>query len=343
MPHGTFLRFIWPSFLAMILFIALPVISVAVQSLYVEHEQVLKEVENCGPFRCETVIQVDTEATAVLNEEAPLGRFNGFGTYVNRGHLAFSEIGTLWRETESLGEFVVGVYNLPFYKALLFTLSYTVIVTPLVIIFGLLIALGVNWLPKVVKGPTIFASLMPMIITPLIGSLILFWMVDADGILGATLQIIFDDPDLSLKASAPLTWIMLIVYGVWSSTPFAFVVFYAGLQTVPQDTIESAMIDGATRWEQVRYVVVPHMMPLLVFITLMQLMDNLRVFEPIVGFSAEAKATSLSWIIYNDLSGDTKLFGSAAATSMMTVILVCILLTPVLIRTWRDFNSRSAH
>lgn len=327
----------------MILFIALPVVSVAIQSFYVEHEQVLKEVENCGPFRCETVIQVDTEATAVLNEEAPLGRFNGFGTYTNRNHLAFAEIGELWRTTDSMGDFIFGVYNLPFYKALLFTLSYTAIVTPLVITFGLMIALGVNRLPKMVKGPTIFASLMPMIITPLIGSLILFWMVDADGIIGATLQILFDDPDLSLKASASLTWIMLFVYGVWSSTPFAFVVFYAGLQTVPQDTIESAKIDGATRWQQVLYVIVPHMMPLLVFITLMQLMDNFRVLEPIVGFSADAKATSLSWIILNDLSGDTKLFGSAAATSMLTVLGVCILLTPVLIRTWRDFNSRTAH
>ena len=42
------------------------------------------------------------------------------------------------------------------------------------------------------------------------------------------------DPSLSLKASTPLTWIMLMVYGVWHSAPFAFVVFYAGLQTLPQ-------------------------------------------------------------------------------------------------------------
>ena len=74
----------------------------------------------------------------------------------------------------------------------------------------------------------------------------------------------------------------------------------------------------------------------------MQLMDNFRVFEPIVGFSAEAHATSLSWIIYNDLRGqDIKLFGSAAATSMLTIIGVAILLTPVLIRTWRQFNRKS--
>lgn len=340
MRHRTFFWFILPSLAAMLVFIALPIVSVSIQSLFVEHEQVMIEVENCTPFKCEKVLQVDTEALARLNEEAPLGRYNGLGTYVNRNHLAVDEVRGLWATSNSLSEFVFDVYNLPFYKALFFTLTYTFVVTPFVIVLGLLIALGVNRLPKITRGPTIFASLLPMIVTPLIGSLILFWMVDADGIIGATLQWLFDDDSLSLKASAPLTWIMLIVYGIWHSAPFAFIVFYAGLQTVPTETLEAAKIDGASRWQQVRYVVIPYMMPLVVFITLMQLMDNFRVFEPIVGFSASAKATSLSWIIFNDLFGDTKLFGSAAATSMMTIIGVGILLSPVLIRTWRDFNRR---
>jgi len=342
MPHKTFLWFILPSFAAMLLFIALPIVSVTIQSFFVEHEQVLKEVENCGPFKCTTVVQIDTDATAQLREEAPLGRFNGLGTYTNRSHLAFGEVSEMWRTTDSWSAFIAGVYNLPLYKAFFFTLTYTFVVTPLVLIFGLFIALGVNRLPPITKGPTIFASLLPMIVTPLIGSLILFWMVDADGILGATLQRIFDDENLSLKASAPLTWLMLIVYGVWHNTPFAFVVFYAGLQAVPHETIEAAQIDGASKWERVRYIIVPYMMPLVVFITLMQLMDGLRVFEPIVGFSASAKATSLSWAIFNDLFGDTKLYGSAAATSIITIIAVFILLTPVLIRTWRDFDAKRA-
>ena len=74
---------------------------------------------------------------------------------------------------------------------------------------------------------------------------------------------------------------------------------------------------------------------------MMQLMDNFRVFEPIVGFSAQASATSLSWIIYNDLRGqDIQMFGSAAATSMLTILGVAVLLTPVLIRTWQQFNKK---
>jgi multiple sugar transport system permease protein len=70
-------------------------------------------------------------------------------------------------------------------------------------------------------------------------------------------------------------------------------------------------------------------------------MDNFRVFEPIVGFSAQASATSLSWIIYNDLTGsEGSFFGSAGATSVLTILGVAVLLIPVLIRTWRDFSRK---
>ena len=65
-------------------------------------------------------------------------------------------------------------------------------------------------------------------------------------------------------------------------------------------------------------------------------------FEPIVGFSAEAHAQSLSWFIFNDLGGETRLLSSAATSSVLTIIGVSILLFPVLIRTWRDFNEKSA-
>lgn len=341
MKHRTFIWFILPSLAAMLVFIAMPLVSVIVQSLHVEHEQVLVVTENCGPFGCKEETTVDVEATEKLRAEAPLGRFNGLGTYFDRGHLATAEVAAAWDSRASLGDFLSKLYNLPLYKAIAFTLTYTFVVTPLVISLGLVIALAVNRLTPALKGPTIFVSLLPMIVTPLIGSLILFWMIDAQGIIGKTLQWVFDDPQLSLKASPSLTWITLLVYGVWHSSPFAFVVFYAGLQTVSHDTLEAARIDGASRWQQVRYVVIPHLMPLAVFVALIQLMDNFRVFEPVVGFSAEANATSLSYIIFSDLRGDVIRFNSAAATSLLTVLGVAILLTPVLIRTWRDFKGKA--
>jgi len=341
MKHRTFFWFFLPTALAMLLFIALPIISVVLQSVRAPHAAVLEVVENCGPFGCKQETQIDQDATAALREAEPLGQFVGMQIFLDRGHLAVSEIAEAWSTTTSMREFAKRVGNLPLYRALGFTLTYTFTVTPLLIILGFMIALGVNSLHRHLKGLVIFFSLLPMIVTPLIGSLILFWMVDSRGIVGSFLQYIVGDPDLSLKASTGLTWIMLIVYGVWHAAPFAFVVFYAGLQTLPQDTLESAMIDGASRWQQTRYVVIPHIMPLVTFVALIQLMDNFRVFEPIVGFNAEAHATSLSWIIFNDLGGETRLLSSAATTSVLTIIGVAILLSPVLVRTWRDFNQKT--
>ena len=340
MKHKTFFWFVLPSALAMLLFIFLPMVSIVIQSLHVSHEQVIVEVESCGPFGCRQSTTIDQEATEALRAAKPLGQFAGLTTYLDRGHLAVNEVGQAWDASQSWRAFGARMLNLPFYKAMAFTLTFTFVVTPLVIIFGFLIAVAVNSATKVIRGQLIFVTLLPMIITPLVGALILFWMVDARGIVGSLLQDISGDPNLSIKASTPLMWIMLMVYGVWHSAPFAFIVYYAGLQTVNTETLEAAMIDGATRAQRIRYVVVPHLLPLTTFIALMQLMDNFRVFEPIISFSASAHATSLSWAIFNDLGGETRQLSSAAATSVLTVIGIIILLTPVLIRTWRDFGRK---
>ena len=344
MRDRAFLAFVAPSLLLMALFIALPIGSIMVQSLHVEHPRVLVEVETCSPFGgCTTDLRVDTAATEALREAEPLGRFAGLETYLNRNHLAAQEVAAILSDNEGPADVASRLYDLPFYKALAFTLAYTALVSPLAIVAGFAVALGVTAVTRRLRGPVIFMSLLPYIVTPLIGALIVYWMTGADGILGASLQVLVGDPDLHLRASPVLTWITLMVYGVWHMTPFAFVVFYAGLQTVPADTLESAMIDGANRWQQIRYVVIPHIAPLATFVGLILLMDNFRVLEPIVSFQAEAHATSLSWAIYNDLYGQAdQLFASAAATSVLTTIGVAILLAPSLLRTWRDFARRSA-
>ncbi|MBV6657164.1 MAG: sugar ABC transporter permease [Devosiaceae bacterium] len=341
MKHSTFFWFFAPTGLAMLIFIAAPIASVLVQSVFTPHEPVIIEAENCGPFGCTTETTIDQDATQALRDAEPLGRFRGFDIYFDRGHLAVAEVAEAWRTSDSLGAFFGELGDLPFYRAMAFTLTYTFVCTPALIALGFVIAISVNALHRSLRGLAIFFSLLPMIVTPLVGSLILFWMIDSRGVLGTFIQYLADDPDLSIKASTPLMWIALIIYGIWSSAPFAFVVFYAGLQTVPQDTIESAKIDGASRWEQIRYIIIPHLMPLVTFVALIQLMDNFKVFEPILGFTAQAHAQSLSWIIFNDLSGETRQLSAAAATSVMTIVCVAILLSPVLIRTWRDFRGRA--
>ena len=327
--------------MAMLLFIATPMVSFGVQSLYVEHDRVLITSETCQPLGgCTTETIVDADAAAKLKQEQPLGKFVGLQVYGDRNHLAFAEIADILRSQTGFGDSVARIYNLPFYKALVFTLTYTFSVTPLAMFVGFLLALAVNAVPRFVRSPVIFFSLLPMVITPLIGSLVIYWMINAEGILGAFIQSIFGDPELTLKSSLALTWITLIGYGIWTNAPFSFIVFYAGLQTVPRDTLELAMIDGASRLERIRYVVVPALTPIAIFVLLVQLMDNFKILEPIIGFNAAANATSLSYFVFTSLNNQSaQMFSSAAASSVLTIIGVLIVLTPVLMRTARQFGG----
>ena len=328
--------------IAMILLIALPLVGITYQSMFREHQKPLKEVQTCtADFltktqKCETSVAVDFEK---LKEQKGIGEFVGLKLYGGYKLFAFEAIGKEWEKRKSLSQFIGRLFNLPFYNALIFTLTYTFVATPFVILLGLIVAFSINNLTRSIRGPVIFAGLLPMIITPLIGALVLFWMIDGNGILGSAVQFLVGDPDLSLKASTPMVWVVILIYGIWHSTPFAMIVFYAGLQTVSSDQIEAAMIDGGSRWDRMRYVVLPHLMPLIIFVTLIHLMDAFRVFEPIIGFSAEAHVKSISFLIYESLViQEDKLWGTGSATSVVTVIMVLILLTPVLIRTWRDFR-----
>ena len=328
--------------IAMILLIALPLVGVTYQSMFREHQKPLKEVQNCtvdfmtNTQKCVTSVSVDLEK---LKEQKGIGEFVGLKLYGGYQLFAFEAIGKEWEKRKSLGQFISRVFNLPLYNALTFTLTYTFVTTLFVLLLGLVVAFAINNLTHSIRGPVIFASLLPMIITPLIGSLVLFWMIDGNGILGSAVQFVVGNPDLSLKASTPMVWTVILIYGIWHSTPFAMIVFYAGLQTVSSDQIEAAMIDGGSRWDRTRYVVLPHLMPLIIFVTLIHLMDAFRVFEPIIGFSAEAHVKSISFLIYESLViQEVKLWGTGSATSVVTVIMVLILLTPVLIRTWRDFR-----
>ena len=342
MPHRAFLAFILPSLTAMIVFIALPLVSIAYQSLFIEHQKLLVSVETCDPFGCQSEQRIDAQGMARLRAEAPAGRFNGLATYTNATHLAFAEIRQIWREARDVGSALRQIMNLQFYKALAFTLLFTLVVTPLSMVLGFAIALAVNALPRVLRGTITYYTILPMIVPSLLGALVLFWMIDSRGLIGSALQVLFDDRELSVKSSPALTWMALFAYGIWSSAPYVFIVSYAGLQTVPRETLESAMVDGASLWARLRHVILPHLRPLATFLLIVNIMDNFRVFETIIGFNATAYASSLSVLIFNDLRrGDSPLFGSAAASSMLTIMCIAILITPSMIRSWTVFREKA--
>jgi len=137
--------------------------------------------------------------------------------------------------------------------------------------------------------------------------------------------------------------ILMLFYRVWHVAPFAFVVFYAGLQTVDRDTLESAIVDGASRFERLAHVIVPHLAPLIVFVALIHLMDSYRVFDEVVGFSSQAHVISLQWLTFSLLTPDetgNRALTRASASAVLTMIGIVVLLIAPLRRTWRDHRRR---
>lgn len=327
--------FVGPSLILMLIFIAAPLVTVFWNSFYVTKPQYEKvEVETCTPGfpkpKCTTAVKqlpLLDENGKVVTETS----FVGLESYIN-----VLEPNRLRAALEALDWNALN--NIEFWQALRFTLLFTLVTMPLVIGTGLLIALTVNGTIQSIKGPVIFVSLLPFIITPVIGALSIRWLFIGDGILTAALEA-WLDRDIAMFAQGWTIEILMYVYRVWHVAPFAFVVFYAGLQTLNNDTLESAIVDGANRFERLRYVVIPHLMPLIIFVLLIHLMDAYRVFEEIVGFSSQAYVISLQWLTYDFLMPDeagTRSISRASASAMLTMVGIIVLLVIPLRRAWRD-------
>lgn len=341
MRSRTFYAFVAPSLALMFIFIALPLVSVAIQSFQLT-QQVFEQVttETCTPgFLKQSCVQEVKNLPKLDANGRPIveTKFVGFEVYNT-----VLQPAAVIRAFSEGGNGLAAVLNIDFYKALRFTLTFTLVTLPLVIGMGLAIALAVNSTMRSIRGPLIFVSLLPFIITPVIGALSIRWLFVGDGILTALIAKLTGQ-HIAVFAHGWMIELLMMFYRVWHVAPFAFVIFYAGLQTVDRDTLESAVVDGASRFERLRYVIVPHLMPLIVFVSLIHLMDAYRAFDEVIGFSSQAHRISLQWLTYNYLIPDNsgnRSISRASASSMLTMIGIIILLLPLLRRTWREHRSK---
>jgi multiple sugar transport system permease protein len=146
----------------------------------------------------------------------------------------------------------VKAWNDPFvWNALRFTLKYTLFITPILMGLGYLVALltaGEQRLQKLTRG----IVFLPVVIGLGSSSLLWFWLFDSQvGLFNKLLQ------DLHL-ISAPLVWFgdaelglwAVIISIVWKVVGFGMILFIAGIQAIPSEIQEAAMIDGTGYWQR---------------------------------------------------------------------------------------------
>ena len=340
MRRRTFAAFVAPSMVLMAVFIAFPLLSVFVQSfqstrtLFHEARQ-----ENCTPgfpnpvCTAETRLVPDLDSAGRPQTQTVFVGLDNYRALLQPGAVraAFAPGGAGWAVFD----------RIDFYRALRFTLLFTLVTLPLVLLTGLLLALALNSAPTRLRGPAIFVSLLPFAVTPVIGALSVRWLFQSDGIATAVLSRLFGHP-LSLLSQDWSLQLLMVLFNVWHTAPFAFLVFYAGLQGVSADAMDAATVDGASRFQRLRAVVLPHLGPLIAFVALIHLMDSYRVFDEVVGFASQAHVISLQWLTFDLLTPDSagnRAVNRASASSMLTMLGIVVLLAPLLARTWREHRT----
>ncbi|MDA9822699.1 MAG: sugar ABC transporter permease [Paracoccaceae bacterium] len=229
-------------------------------------------------------------------------------------------------ETEFVGlkNYITLFFDPAFRESLSVTLTFAfaVVTAELAIGVGLALLLDRN-----IRGMSVLRTLfiLPMMIAPVVVGLMWRYMYHPTvGTINKTLKSMgFESVDW-LGQHALLS---VIIADIWQWTPFIFILSLAALQSLPRSALEAAKIDGATGWQQIRYIKLPLMMPVLIVTGLLRLIDAFKVLEVILvmteggpGLSTEIIALRIS-----RTATEFRELGVAAAMSNYLLLLLLIL------------------
>jgi multiple sugar transport system permease protein len=119
----------------------------------------------------------------------------------------------------------------------------------------------------------------------------------------------------------------LLFLVVWTTTGTFMLMFLAALQDVPDDVLEAARVDGATRWQTFRSVTLPALRPTLFLVITLGLIGTWQVFDQIylTGGGGPAKTTlTPAFLSYQAAFGDYK-WGQGAAISFILFAIIIVL------------------
>ena len=212
-------------------------------------------------------------------------------------------------------------------SALGHSLELAVGITVVQNLIGLLLALGVN---SRIKSRNVLRVFLfaPAVITPVAAAFIWQYMFTPDGIinqllklvgLGAAQQNWIGDPNVALVSIA------IIV--IWEYAGYSMVIFLAGLQSVPEETIEASLVDGAGALRRFWYVVRPELAPAMTINLMLSVIASLKLFDQVqvtTGGGPGHATETLSTVIYKNVFQFGQ-FGYGIALAVILTICVAII------------------
>ena len=195
-----------------------------------------------------------------------------------------------------------------------FTTLFAIVSLVLINVFAFLIALA---LTQNIKGRNIFRTVFFM--PNLIGGIVLgyVWQLIFDGI--------FVKFDTALKLNETLGFWGLVILVGWQQIGYMMIVYIAGLQAIPGDIQEAAMIDGATRMQRLFRITIPNMMPSITICTFLTITNSFKLFDQnlaLTGGEPLHKTEMLALNIYSTFYGRVGAEGVGQAKAVVFFIIV---------------------
>ena len=195
-----------------------------------------------------------------------------------------------------------------------FTTLFAIVSLVLINVLAFLIALA---LTQNIKGKNIFRTVFFM--PNLIGGIVLgyVWQLIFDGI--------FVKFDTALKLNETLGFWGLVILVGWQQIGYMMIVYIAGLQAIPGDIQEAAMIDGATRMQRLFKITIPNMMPSITICTFLTITNSFKLFDQnlaLTGGEPLHKTEMFALNIYNTFYGRVGAEGVGQAKAVVFFIIV---------------------
>ncbi|MDC7289877.1 sugar ABC transporter permease [Blautia schinkii] len=218
-----------------------------------------------------------------------------------------------------------------FIKIVTTTLVWTLLGVVLQMLIGIGMALFVDKL-NVGKKFVRVSMLIPWIIPGVVTALMWKWMLQADlGIINYLLMHLgITEKNVLFMSDPNIALFTLVMVNTWKATPFWFLMITAGLQSKPVDQMEAATMDGARYHHVVRYVILPHLSPVIASTGILTAIWTLNYFDLIWATTkgGPMDATSTLPVYTYRLAFEFNDFGRAAAMAVISLVIISVACIP---------------
>lgn len=213
--------------------------------------------------------------------------------------------------------------NVFMWRSLRKTLYYALLLVVCVTLLSLLIALVLNSVKRfkvLNKSVFFFPAMLGSVAVALIWDQMFYQLIPAVGrVLGLNLQ-------------TPLANTRTAIYGVlfvnvWQAVAMPTIILLAGLQSIPEDLYESAMIDGASRGQNFRYITLPFLLPTMTVNMVLSLKAGITTFDyafALTGGGPNRATEFIGLMIYNDGFKDSN-FAMANAKAVILALIIAVI------------------